>query len=138
MSDGMNRAVYPAALDAMAATQASGGLPGWFLPNVVTSVVKSERSWRICYSVFRAWELEEGESWELQPDGSRMLVREDPVMGKMVAIHCDRPESERMVLFAVEVGLETMVAVVEKSTELAGIDTREIHLATTKEMRWPG
>lgn len=133
----MSRPIPHIALDAAAATQASGTLPGWFVPNAGRQEKRLKNHVRFTFSIFRAWELEPNQRWEVQPNGDKLLITDDPQKGRMIAISVDRPDSERMELFRIDVDRQTMEATVLMSTELSQLDMSGIHLSTTVEYPWP-
>ena len=133
----MKTSIPHVALNAAAATQASGTLPGWFVPNVGRHEKRLKFHDRFVYSIFRKWELAVNQHWEVQPSGDKFLISEHPEKGRMIAISNRRPDSERIELFRIEVDRETREASVLKSTELSELDLDEIHLSTTIEYPWP-
>ena len=136
-AENMKKSEFESVLDALAATQVSRSLPGWFLPNAIKSVERLESHDRITFSIFRAWKLDLNETWEVQSDGTRLLVSECPERGKQVAISVDRPDSERLMLFTVDFDRETGTVQVSDFIELSELRVAEIHLSTESKFGWP-
>ena len=130
----MSSEIYEKALNAATATQSSKSLPGWFIPNIIQSIDESSV---VSFSIYRAWKLNANERWESQDDGSRVLVTDDPVEGKKIAIHISRPDSERIDLFKVRVDLNDNIISILESTDLDSVSIEDYCITSDIEVPWP-
>ena len=136
-AENMKKSEFESVLNALATTQVSRSLPGWFLPNAIKSVERLESYDRITFSIFRSWELDLNQAWEVRSDGTKLLVTECPERGKQVAISISRPDSERLILFTVDFDRKTETVQILNFMELSELRVAEIHLSTESEYGWP-
>lgn len=126
---------------AIAKAQPTGTLPAWIVWNSTNDKKELRKGlWELVISLFKKRELRPGESWELKPDGTKILVWINPASGeKRVVISYEAEEGARVDLFRVEVDLHTKRVTIQESALMRDLDPDIFDLPHKMDttLEWP-